>query len=113
MKKVILIIAAAIAIVSISSCNKQTAQGPSLAGTKWEATATPEGKTITLKLNFTSDKEVIFSVLSNMAVCNYEYKDPNIRIMPPFSGEEDMVGTVKGNEMDLSTKTEHYVFKKK
>lgn len=60
MKKVISIIAAAIAIVALSSCSKQSAQS-GLVGTQWEATATPApGKTYTLGLNFTSDKQVTF-----------------------------------------------------
>ena len=115
MKKIISIIAAAIAIFSLSSCSKQSTES-GLVGTKWEATATPvAGMTIKLGLDFTSDKQVTFSSSSfGSAECEYEYKDPNITIHPPVGTVvEDLAGTVKGDVMELSTGKEHYTFKKK
>lgn len=119
MKKIISIIALAIAIVSLSSCDQmKTTKG--LVGTKWETTTVKEGKTITLGLLFISDTHVSYSVKEpsapdEAALLKYIYEDPNITIIAPSDDPDmgNMVGTVKGDEIKVSTSTEHYTFKKK
>lgn len=119
MKKIISIIVAAIAVVCISSCNKQN-ETKTLVDTKWETTTVQEGATITLGLLFTSDTHVSYSIKTpslpdQAALLTYKYEYPNITIYAPTSipGMENMVGTVNGDEMKLSTSKENYTFKKK